>query len=82
MKRFQNILSTTKQSNGSLSICQEAKAKQDLSHALGYFHRQMELSSDERDVAHGRVSRLEAELTAMRQAAVSNALCRAPARAW
>ena len=51
------------------NLDEEAKAKQDLSHALGYFHRQMELSSDERDVAHGRVSRLEAEVTALQRKA-------------
>merc|ERR1711935_80945 len=45
----------------------EAKAKQDLSHALGYFHRQMQLSSDERDVSHGCVSRLEAEVSSLQR---------------
>ena len=49
------------------NLDEEAKAKQDLSHALGYFHRQMELSSDERDVSHGRVSRLEDEVTALQR---------------
>ena len=46
---------------------EEAKAKQDLSHALGYFHRQMQLSSDERDVSHGRLSRLESEISSLQR---------------
>ena len=49
------------------NLDEEAKAKQDLSHALGYFHRQMQLSSDERDVSHGRVSRLESEVSSLQR---------------
>jgi outer membrane murein-binding lipoprotein Lpp len=49
------------------NLDEEARAKQDLSHALGYFHRQMQLSSDERDVSHSRVSRLEAEVVALQR---------------
>ena len=49
------------------NLDEEVKAKQDLSHALGYFHRQMQLSSDERDVSHGRVSRLETEVSALQR---------------
>ena len=49
------------------NLDEEAKAKQDLSHALGYFHRQMQLSSDERDVSHGRVSRLESEVSLLQR---------------
>ena len=49
------------------NLDEEAKAKQDLSHALGYFHRQMQLSSDERDVSHGRLSRLESEISSLQR---------------
>ena len=49
------------------NLDEEARAKQDLSHALGYFHRQMQLSSDKRDVSHSRVSRLEAEVVALQR---------------
>ena len=49
------------------NLDEEGKAKQDLSHALGYFHRQMQLSSDERDVSHGRVSRLESEVSSLQR---------------
>ena len=47
------------------NLSEEERAKQDVSHALGYFRRQIELSSSERDESKAHVLRLESEVSSL-----------------
>ena len=47
------------------NLREQEQTKQDVSHALSYFRRQIELGVGERDVTTGHVQRLEAEVTSL-----------------
>lgn len=49
------------------TVDQEEHAKADVTHALGYFRRQMELHAGERDVAAAHISRVEAEVVSLQR---------------
>ena len=49
------------------SLAEEQRAKEDIAHAIGYFRRQIELSSGERDVASTHIARLESEVLALQR---------------
>ena len=46
------------------SLAEESRAKDDVAHAIGYFRRQIELQSGERDIAAAHIARLEGEVRA------------------
>ena len=49
------------------TLDEEQRAKADIAHAIGYFRRQIELSSGERDVATAHIARLESEVLALQR---------------
>jgi chromosome segregation ATPase len=49
------------------TLAEEERAKEDVAHAIGYFRRQIELSSGERDVATAHIARLESEVLALQR---------------
>ena len=45
----------------------EEEAKADVAHAIGYFRRQIELSTDERDLARTHLQRVESEVSSLQR---------------